>query len=367
MENKLTGYILIFVCLILGISVCVISNDILLIHLELGIINTEESYPTKLYNARFLYAVSPDSLDDYADWKNAVVDNIDSEKSGIQPSLKQEREFLIRDKKEFKKEQTFPFEKENKYLIIYILLAILFGIHLVARFITTQGLNVIQQVHISPVLTAGFGISTVFMFLMVEILGFLGFLDPLMFYLGPFAGNAILLLLISKYMKSKGSSVLYEAGFLTGGKGKAFISGIAGFFAFLPFQVILNSQGMHLSYFLGFLPDGHPFVRDFIDTQSVSIQFVIAFLVLFSAPFFEEIFFRGIFLQSLEQRFHPAVACIVSGLIFGIIHPGFISRFLVSFLGIYLAFLMQKTRSIITPIMVHFMFNANALLQLLIK
>lgn len=367
MQNKLAGYILILVCLILAISACVISNDILLIHLELGIINPEESHSAKLYNARFLYAISPDSLDDYAEWKNAAADFIESEKPESGLLLKRTQESLDEDKKAQKKEHALAIDEENIHLILYILLAVLFGIHLVARSITTPGLNVIRQVHLSNVLSVGFGISAVFIFLMVEIFGLLGVLDPLMFYLGPFIGNAILLLLISRYMRSKGSSVLYEVGFLTENRREAFFIGVAGFFAFLPIQVILNSQGMHLSYFFGFVPDGHPFVRDFIDTQSVSIQFIIAFLVLFSAPFFEEIFFRGIFLQSLEQRLHPVVACIVTGIIFGVIHPGFISRYLVSFLGIYLAFLMQKTRSIITPIVVHFMFNANALLQLLIK
>jgi len=372
LERKVLGYILILVSLLLAISACIISHDILTLHLELGILNPDLPDEAKLFHARFLYSVSPAYLDDYAEWKDAAREKIAKDQleflslTDNEPKTKEEIIKEIADSEKYQ-DRIAASDENQAWIILLMLLSIGLGMHFIAQSVTTPSSDIIRVAYQSHVLNVPFGIMVVLVFLLTNFIGLLGVANPIMVYIGPLFGEAILLAFIIRHIASKGSSFLSEAGFISGDYRKAILVGVAGFFAFLPVMLILNTQGMLMSYSLGIVPDGHPFVREFIETQSLQIQIIILVLVLLSAPFIEEVFFRGLFLQSLEQRFKPAVACIFTGIIFGIIHPGFVSKFLITFLGIYLAFLMQKTRSIITPIVVHFMFNAYALSQLLIK
>ncbi|MCL1936175.1 MAG: CPBP family intramembrane metalloprotease [Defluviitaleaceae bacterium] len=70
----------------------------------------------------------------------------------------------------------------------------------------------------------------------------------------------------------------------------------------------------------------------------------------------EEIIFRGVFYKELE-KLPIKTAAILNGLFFGIIHMNFQQFFYTFILGILLTYIFYYTKSILAPMLAHFIFN----------
>ena len=267
-------------------------------------------------------------------------------------------------------EQKIPLDEQDTLSLILsdriTLIMVVLGIHFIAKFVTTPSWRRTEIVRPIPVFSIGFGVLVLFAFLIVNMLGALKEIYGPWGYFAPVFGYVLVLLLIGQYMRARGSDLWREMGLVDTDYRRAIKVGVAGFLVFVPLQIIINTQGLVMSYLLGLSPAGHPFVEEFLETSSIRLRLTIAALVLLSAPFFEEVFFRGIFLQSLQQRLSPTLACVLCGLAFGLVHGSFLSVFVIFFLGVHLAFLMQKTGSVITPIVVHLLFNTHSIILVLL-
>lgn len=74
------------------------------------------------------------------------------------------------------------------------------------------------------------------------------------------------------------------------------------------------------------------------------------------APLFEEFWFRGLIMESLRP-FGNGVAIFISALLFGLTHANFAQFFYAFVFGIFLGYIAIQTRSIVTTIVMHAMFN----------
>lgn len=86
-------------------------------------------------------------------------------------------------------------------------------------------------------------------------------------------------------------------------------------------------------------------------------NFLISVLLIAVLPAFaEEFVFRGVLFQTYKES-RMLLGIILSGFLFGCMHMNF-NQFLYAFvLGIYLAFLMEATGSILSPMLAHFTIN----------
>jgi sodium transport system permease protein len=78
----------------------------------------------------------------------------------------------------------------------------------------------------------------------------------------------------------------------------------------------------------------------------------------------EEFMFRGYILGAFEARFKPGIAILFSACIFGLYHMNIVRFFTTAFLGAVLAYVAHKTKSIIPGIIMHFLNNATACVQM---
>ncbi len=84
-------------------------------------------------------------------------------------------------------------------------------------------------------------------------------------------------------------------------------------------------------------------------------------------PFCEEVFFRGFLYNALKTRTSLAVATLIQGGFFGILHyPNLLNAFTVFLLGIALAIVYEKRKSLISAMFVHGMKNAFVFIPILI-
>jgi membrane protease YdiL (CAAX protease family) len=100
---------------------------------------------------------------------------------------------------------------------------------------------------------------------------------------------------------------------------------------------------------------------------------VIAILTVVGAPFFEELFFRGVLLRSLARLFGtiggwvgPSLAIIISGVIFGLAHAESLQLLGLAVFGIILSFVAYRTGRLGMNMVAHATFNLMAVVAVVV-
>ena len=93
-------------------------------------------------------------------------------------------------------------------------------------------------------------------------------------------------------------------------------------------------------------------------TGNILLEAVV--LVLFS-PLFEELLFRGVIYERLKTRMPIRNAALVSALLFGLYHGNLSQGIYGFFMGLALAWAMERFRTLAAPLMIHMGVNAAAL------
>jgi membrane protease YdiL (CAAX protease family) len=88
-----------------------------------------------------------------------------------------------------------------------------------------------------------------------------------------------------------------------------------------------------------------------IPTLQLKIVFALAGVV--AAPIGEEVFFRGLLYNSLKRRLNIPAAITISGLLFALIHFGPLAIVAIFPMGMALAYVYEKTRSLWVTICMH--------------
>jgi membrane protease YdiL (CAAX protease family) len=94
--------------------------------------------------------------------------------------------------------------------------------------------------------------------------------------------------------------------------------------------------------------------------QDLLLAIATGVLLIAVAPFAEELFFRGFLYQAFRNSFGVWPGAVLSALIFGAIHFEFFKLVQLAILGVILALLFEKTKSLWPPIMLHAVNNALA-------
>ena len=100
--------------------------------------------------------------------------------------------------------------------------------------------------------------------------------------------------------------------------------------------------------------------------QELASPWGLAFLFVFTAPFVEELFFRGFLFTSFRQHFSWQTAAVVSSSIFAVFHLQPVALIPTFILGFVFSYLFLKTNSIWPGVLLHTLINAFALCVLLL-
>ena len=104
------------------------------------------------------------------------------------------------------------------------------------------------------------------------------------------------------------------------------------------------------------------YLQALVDETAVSVSDFTEYAMgaIFLAPIFEEIIFRGMVYGGLRKDRGVLVSVLLSALLFTIVHPT-ISWPPVFALGVCCAYAYEKTESLLSPILIHFLFNVVAI------
>lgn len=85
------------------------------------------------------------------------------------------------------------------------------------------------------------------------------------------------------------------------------------------------------------------------------------FLMVIITPIIEEILYRGIIFNLLLKKYSVTISLTISSLIFAFVHLRFIGFGYLFLYGMLFGFAYYKTKSILTPIFIHFVINLMAM------
>lgn len=120
---------------------------------------------------------------------------------------------------------------------------------------------------------------------------------------------------------------------------------ISGFFNYSILKLLKKEIKMQEIFYL------------FIKADSLTLIIMLVFLSTILAPFFEEVLFRGIFYNSLRQKFSKFPSIFINGFIFSLFHQTLTNIIGIFLLGCFLAYLMEKHRNLWPCIGLHFFNN----------
>ncbi len=261
---------------------------------------------------------------------------------------------------------------EKLYVIVFLILTI-YGAHLAARFLSDRAWrrrdhyardvrwSVLDFVAMVFLYFALAGIYTTFFAHPSDSSGAFGERAVLEIIVSAFS-YVIVLLFGIWILKLKGSNFADGMGLSIRPYGRLILIGVAAFLAFQPLNFIYTTAMAAAFYGLRLPIEGHPVVKELLRPDEIGTKASLAISVALFAPFFEEIFFRGFLYQALRRNFRAPAAIVITAGLFASIHPRVFQTTLIFPLGLLLAYLMEKTGSVIPCIVVHFLVNGTSLL-----
>jgi membrane protease YdiL (CAAX protease family) len=110
---------------------------------------------------------------------------------------------------------------------------------------------------------------------------------------------------------------------------------------------------------LAYRPPGHPLVEIFLTEEQRApwLIYYSIFLAVCVGPVVEEIVFRGFCYPIFKKRFGVPAGMIMSAGLFAWIHENSFAFWPIFVLGLVLAYLYEKRKSLIAPITLHVVHN----------
>ena len=153
-------------------------------------------------------------------------------------------------------------------------------------------------------------------------------------------------------------------GFTTRNPFRDILWGIGGYAAALPLLLVAGV----ISRFVGRYVQSptNPVVPLFVETEALIGRVVLFALVVLAAPFFEELFFRGVLFNSFRAKWGVAVGVALSAVVFASVHPLPVQFLPIFVLGAVFAMLLYERGSLLSSMVAHGLNNGMMFVMLLI-
>lgn len=111
----------------------------------------------------------------------------------------------------------------------------------------------------------------------------------------------------------------------------------------------------------GIMPEQQEIINSILNEDSSGVLAFMFFFGMLAAPVAEELLFRGVLQSAVRTVFGRMKAILISGFIFALVHTNVHVFLQIFILGLLLAYLFEKTGSLIAPVTVHICHNTATL------
>ena len=140
---------------------------------------------------------------------------------------------------------------------------------------------------------------------------------------------------------------------------KGFFFGAIGYLALIPVLVVIMAGTYYVVKSIGYEPPVQPIVEVFMKEKETSILWMSALFAAIFGPIAEEIFFRGFMYPAVRKKWGIAAGVIGTSVLFSLLHTHIVGFLPILALGMLLAYLYEKTGSLVVPMAVHMIHNVG--------
>ena len=137
--------------------------------------------------------------------------------------------------------------------------------------------------------------------------------------------------------------------------------GIKHYLIVLPVIILAGFVVDFILRIFGIVPEQQDIINKILNEDSLGVLTFMLFFGMLAAPVIEEILFRGFLQSAARTAFGKLKAILISGFLFALIHLNGHVFLQIFILGLLLAYLFEKTESLIAPITVHICHNTATL------
>ena len=200
-------------------------------------------------------------------------------------------------------------------------------------------------------------ILTILQGMLFQILGFNPGEDLKMmigtFFIDMAVGIIVLYFVVVKYKDKLQALGLRFSSFLNN-----VFSGIAAYIFVLPILLIILVLSVWILNLVGYTPPSQPVFEMFMKEERSRVLLFLTIFVSVFGPIIEEIFFRGFIYAAVKKHLGVLGAAFLSASIFSALHANIVGFFPIMALGLCLAFLYERTGSLVGSITVHIVHNS---------
>ncbi|MEK6764803.1 MAG: type II CAAX endopeptidase family protein [Planctomycetota bacterium] len=139
------------------------------------------------------------------------------------------------------------------------------------------------------------------------------------------------------------------------------IIGLKHYLIVLPVIIITGVVVDFVLRMFGIAPEQQDIINKILNEDSFGVLTFMFFFGMLAAPVVEELLFRGFLQSAVRTTFGKLKAILISGFLFALIHLNAHVFLQIFILGLLLAYLFEKTGSLIAPITVHICHNTATL------
>jgi uncharacterized protein len=134
-------------------------------------------------------------------------------------------------------------------------------------------------------------------------------------------------------------------------------AGLYFYIAFLPVLAVVLLSVFALARIFDYTPPPQP-VYELIFKEQRPVELIMAsFLIAMAGPFVEEVFFRGFLYSAFRKTIGVMWAILFSSFLFAFLHMSLLGFIPIMLLGILLAYLRERTGSLMPSVAVHVVHN----------
>ena len=136
--------------------------------------------------------------------------------------------------------------------------------------------------------------------------------------------------------------------------------GIVGYVCMLPLVVVAGTVSSQIARFVEQPVRPNPAITILAESGSLWAVLLLAVVAGLIIPIIEEFLFRGVLYGALRKRLGPAASIAISALVFSAFHLNLFFLLPIFVIGAVLAFVFEKTRSLVTCSVIHIIHNTTS-------
>ncbi|MGD2278816.1 MAG: type II CAAX endopeptidase family protein [Candidatus Omnitrophota bacterium] len=164
--------------------------------------------------------------------------------------------------------------------------------------------------------------------------------------------SVILYFIVKKYNQD-----ISALGLTTKGLTKNIFYAIVAYIALVPVLLAIMALTFFVVKFIQYKPPVQPIVEVFLKEEEPTVLWASAIFAAVFGPIAEEIFFRGFVYSTIKKSFGIFWAMIVTSAVFSLLHTHIVGFVPIMILGLLLAYLYEKTGSLVSCMSVHIAHN----------